>query len=168
VPADSFFYEPVAWAVANGITTGTSETTFSPDKVVTRAEAVTFLWRAAGEPEPTVTVNPFADVTEEDFFYQAVLWAVEKNITNGVDASHFDPYGTANRAQIVTFLWRAKGEPAANAENVFTDVVESGYYYEAVLWAVENGITTGLTATTFGPDATCNRAQMVTFLYRAK
>ncbi len=167
VPADSFYAEAVAWALANGITNGTSETTFSPDKTVTRAEAVTFLWRAAGSPEVRGE-NPFADVSEADFFCQAVLWAVEAGITNGVDAEHFAPYATATRAQIVTFLHRSNGvQTAAAAENPFTDVVSGDWFYAPVLWAVENGITTGVTADLFGADGLCSRAQLVTFLYRA-
>ena len=167
VPADSFYYDSVAWAVENGITNGTSDTTFSPEKTVTRAEAVTFLWRAAGQPEPTATVNPFADVTENDFFYKAVLWAVEKGITNGMTETTFGPLKTANRAQIVTFLWRAMEKPTAEAENPFVDVAEQDFYYDAVLWAVEKGITSGMDTEHFSPAGECNRAQMVTFLYRA-
>ncbi len=167
VPADSFYYESVKWALANEITTGTSETTFSPEKVISRAEAVTFLWRAAGSPEPTTTVNPFTDVTEDDFYYKAVLWAVEKGVTTGMTADTFGPYITANRAQIVTFLWRAKGQPASTNVNTFTDV-QAGEWYEAPInWAVENSVTNGISATEFGINASCNRAQMVTFLYRA-
>ena len=167
VPADAYYAEAVKWAVANGITTGTSETTFSPEKTVSRAEAVTFLWRSAGEPEPTTAVNPFTDVAESDFFYKAVLWAVEKGITTGLTATEFGPYATANRAQIVTFLWRALDKPEAAVENPFADVAEGAWYEGAVLWALENGITTGMDATHFGPDGLCNRAQMVTFLFRA-
>ena len=167
VPADAFYTEAVAWALANGITNGTSETTFSPEKTVTRAEAVTFLWRAAGSPK-VLGENPFADVSEADFYYQAVLWAVEAGITNGVDAEHFAPYATATRAQIVTFLHRSNGiQTAAFAENPFTDVVSGDWFYTPVLWAVENGITTGVTADLFDADGQCSRAQLVTFLYRA-
>ena len=167
VPADSFYYDAVAWAVENGITTGTSETTFSPDKVVTRAEAVTFLWRAAGSPEPTTAENPFNDVSENDFFYKAVLWAVEKDITNGMTDTTFGPYLTANRAQIVTFLWRAEGKPEPIGTNSFADVEAGAWYETPINWAVENDITNGLSDTEFGIEAECNRAQMVTFLYRA-
>ena len=167
VPEDSFYFDAVKWAVANGITTGTSETTFSPDKTVSRAEAVTFLWRAAGEPEPAAVENPFTDVAETDFFYKAVLWAVEKGITTGTTETTFAPYDTANRAQIVTFLWRALDKPEATVENPFADVAEGAWYEAAVLWALETGITTGVDAQHFGPDGLCNRAQMVTFLYRA-
>ena len=167
VPKDSFYYDSVKWALSNDITTGTSETTFSPDKVISRAEAVTFLWRAAGKPEPTSDVNPFSDVAETDFFYKAVLWAVENGITNGLTETTFGPYATANRAQIVTFLWRAKGMPAVTGTEPFGDVAEGDWYYEAVLWAVENGVTNGVSASQFGATGQCNRAQMVTFLYRA-
>ncbi|MBE6950463.1 MAG: hypothetical protein E7451_03910 [Ruminococcaceae bacterium] len=166
VPEDSFYIDPVLWAVENGITKGMDDTHFGPTLDCNRAQAVTFLWRAAGSPEPESTVNPFVDVTETDFFYKAVLWAVENGITNGMDATHFQPLQTCNRAQIVTFLWRAEGSPAATGENPFTDVEEGSFYEDAVLWAAQKGIATGLTATTFGPNAVCNRAQIVTFLYR--
>jgi len=166
VPADSFYYNAVKWALLEGITTGTSETTFSPDKTITRAEAVTFLWRAKGCPEPTTTENPFKDVAETDFFYKAVLWALENEITTGLTTTTFAPYATASRSQIVTFLWRAEGKPEANAENPFTDVADNAWYHDAVIWAVENGITTGMTNTFFDANGTCNRAQVVTFLYR--
>ncbi len=167
VPADSFYADAVQWALAMGITNGTSDTTFSPEKTVTRAEAVTFLWRAAGSPEPASAFNPFFDVTEADFYYKAVLWALENGITNGVDATHFGPYTTANRAQIVTFLHRSNGiQTAAVAENPFTDVAAGDWFYAPVLWALENGITSGMDALHFAPTGECNRAQMVTFLYR--
>ncbi|MBE6951054.1 MAG: hypothetical protein E7451_06920 [Ruminococcaceae bacterium] len=167
VPEDSFYIDPVLWAVEKGITTGATETTFNPNGNCMRAHVVTFLWRAAGSPEPTSTNNPFVDVKETDFFYKAVLWAVENEITNGLTTTTFGPYAECNRAQVVTFLWRAmeKPEPTA-AEHPFTDVAEDQFYFVPMLWAVENGITNGLTETTFGPNATCNRAQVVTFLYR--
>ena len=168
VPNDSFYIESVLWAVENGITTGVDATHFAPEATSNRAQVVTFLWRAAGSPEPTSTDNPFVDVAESDFFYNAVLWAAENGITTGIDDAHFDPYGDCNRAQVVTFLWRAEGKPeATNTENPFTDVTEGAFYYDAMLWAVENGITTGMNETTFGPLNICNRAQVVTFLYRA-
>ena len=167
VPTDAFYLEPVLWAVEQEITNGTTVATFSPDADCNRAQAVTFLWRAAGAPEPTNTVNPFVDVTEEDFFYKAVLWAVEKGITNGVDGTHFGSLLQCNRAQIVTFLWRAEGSPAASGAHSFTDVELGSFYAEAVLWAAQNGIANGMTETTFGPGAVCNRAQVVTFLFRA-
>ena len=167
VPVDSFYLDSVLWAVENGITTGTSTVTFSPDEPCVRAQAVTFLWRAAGSPEPETTVNPFVDVTEQDFYYKAVLWALEKGITNGVDATHFGPMLQCNRAQIVTFLWRSVGSPAAEGSHPFTDVEAGSFYEQAVLWASSNGIANGMTATSFGPNASCIRAQIVTFLYRA-
>ena len=132
-----------------------------------RAHVVTFLWRAAGSPEPTSNVNPFEDVKETDFYYKAVLWAVEKGITNGLDPSHFGPLSYCNRAQVVTFLWRAQGNPAPSGTDMpFTDVAPGAWYEAPILWAMENGITNGLSATTFGIDTICNRAQIVTFLYR--
>ena len=168
VPEDSFFIDPVLWAVENGITTGTSETTFDPNGQCMRAVVVTFLWRAAGSPEPTSSENPFKDVTEADFFYKAVLWAVEKGITNGLTADTFGPTALCNRAQVVTFLYRAMGKPeVTSSEHPFTDIVEGEFYYDAMLWAVQNGITSGMTPTTFAPNTVCNRAQVVTFLYRA-
>ena len=167
VPEDSFYIDPVLWAVEKGITTGATETTFNPNGNCQRAQVVTFLWRAAGSPEPTSTENPFTDVKESDFYYKAVLWAVEEGITNGLTATTFGPFALCNRAQVVTFLYRAMGEPEVTAtEHPFTDVAEDQFYFNAMLWAVENGITNGLTATTFGPTAICNRAQVVTFLYR--
>jgi hypothetical protein len=168
VPDDSFYIDAVLWAAEKGITSGTSATTFSPNNAVTRAEAVTFLWRVAGRPEPNQTENPFKDIAEGDYFYKAVLWAVEKGITVGVAEDRFAPYEQSNRAQIVTFLWRAAGSTAPAASgNPFSDVREGDFFYNAVLWAVENGITVGLTNTSFGASDACNRAQMVTFLYRA-
>ena len=168
VKIGSFYEDAVQWAVDMGITTGTSETTFSPDNDCLRAQVVTFLWRAAGEPTPTSSHNPFVDVAPADYYYSAVLWAVENGITNGADATHFNPNGVCNRAQVVTFLYRAFGNPAVVAtENPFTDVPAGAFYAAPVLWAVENGITNGLSATEFGPNTDCNRAQIVTFLYRA-
>ena len=168
VPVGAFYFDPVQWAVDNGITNGTTPTTFDPNGQCMRAVVVTFLWRAAGDPEPTSNNNPFTDVKEGDYFYKAVLWAVENGITNGLTPTPFGPTALCNRAQVVTFLYRAMGEPEVETtECVFTDVAEGQFYYNAMLWAVENGITNGLTATTFGPTSICNRAQVVTFLYRA-
>ena len=169
VPADQFYFEPVQWAVENGITTGATATSFNPGGECLRAHVVTVLWRAAGCPAPTSTVNPFADVKEADFFYKPVLWAVENGITNGVSATEFGAYTACNRAAVVTFLWRAAGNPVPSAsEHPFTDVPAGSFYEQAVLWAVENGITNGTSATAFGPTANCNRAQVVTFLFRAR
>ena len=166
VKSSKFFYEPVLWAANSGVTTGTSATTFSPNNDCTRGQIVTFLWRAAGSPEPTSIRNPFKDVKSNAYYYKAVLWAVEKGITNGTSANTFSPDATCTRAQVVTFLWRAKGSPKVSATNPFKDVKKS-YYSDAVLWAVKNNITTGISANTFSPDATCTRGQIVTFLFRA-
>ena len=167
VPEGSFYIDPVLWAVEKGITTGATTTTFDPEGVCMRAHVVTFLWRAMGSPEPATTVNPFTDVDAGDYFYKAVLWAYENGITTGTTATTFDPEGECDRAQVVTFLWRAMGKPeAVSAENPFTDVDVEKFYGEAVLWAVENGITNGMGGGLFGVEAPCNRAQVVTFLYR--
>ena len=167
VPTNAFYYDPVMWAVAEGITTGTSADTFSPDEVCNRGQVVTFLWRAAGKPEPKSEYNPFADVLTTDFFYKAVLWAKENGITTGTSATTFSPNENCNRGQVVTFLSRAlKGAPK-KTDNPFTDVAAGAFYYNPVLWAVENGITNGTGADTFSPDEACNRGQVITFLYRA-
>ncbi len=168
VPSDAYYFEAVNWAVANNVTNGTSETTFSPDVGCTRAQVVTFLWRAAGQPEPTEGTNPFTDVKEGTYYYKAVLWAVEKGITNGTSETTFDPDETCTRGQIVTFLWRREGKPApTGANNPFADVKPSAYFGSAVLWAVEKSITNGTSETTFEPNEDCTRAQVVTFLFRA-
>ena len=168
VPDDAYYFEAVNWAVANNVTNGTSETTFSPNVGCTRAQVVTFLWRAAGQPEPTERTNPFTDVKEGAYYYKAVLWAVEKGITNGTSETTFDPDETCTRGQIVTFLWRREGKPApTGANNPFADVKPSAYFGSAVLWAVEKGITNGTSETTFEPNEDCTRAQVVTFLWRA-
>ena len=168
VPEGSFYYEPVMWAVEEGITNGATETTYNPNGTCLRAQVVTFLHRADGNPEPTSTRNPFTDVKSGDFFYKPVLWAVEKGITNGTSATTFGSYANCNRAAVVTFLWRAAGSPEPESTaNPFVDVKATDFFYKPVLWAVENGITNGVDATHFGPTADCNRAQVVTFLYRA-
>ena len=168
VPVGAFYAAPVAWAVENNITSGATADSFNPNGQCLRAQVVTFLWRAEGCPKPTSTVNPFVDVKPTDFYYDAVLWAVENNITSGSDATHFNPLGVCNRAQVVTFLHRAKNSPAPGSMDLpFTDVPSNAWYAAPVAWAVETGVTAGLTATTFGPNAACNRAQVVTFLYRA-
>ena len=168
VPKDSFYYEPVLWAVKEGITNGATETTYNPGGTCLRAQVVTFLHRAAGSPDPLNASNPFTDVKTSDFFYAPVLWAVEKGITNGTGAATFGSYDVCNRAAVVTFLWRAAGSPEPKTtDNPFTDVRSSDFFYKPVLWAIENGITNGVDATHFGPTSPCNRAQVVTFLYRA-
>ena len=166
---DSAYYnDAMLWAINSNpqVTNGTSATTFSPDDTSTRAEVVTFLWRTQGCPEPTNTDNPFTDVKEDAYYYQAVLWAAENGITAGTSATTFSPDEGCTRAQVVTFLWRMEYAPVpASPDNPFTDVTGS-YYYTAVLWAMENKITVGTSATTFSPDATCTRGQIVTFLCR--
>ncbi|MCI7734827.1 MAG: S-layer homology domain-containing protein [Dysosmobacter sp.] len=166
VPKGSYYEEAVNWAVAQGITTGTTATTFSPNATCTRAQAVTFLWRAAGSPAPKSSDMPFEDVAADSYYHNAVLWAVENGITKGTSDTAFTPNAKCTRAQIVTFLWRAQKSPAAGSVNPFTDVAADAYYSSAVLWAVENGITAGTTAATFSPNNDCTRAQIVTFLYR--
>ena len=166
VPSGSYYEEAVQWAAANGVTTGTDSTHFSPDGICTRAQAVTFLWRAAGSPEPKSATMPFTDVGADSYCYNAVLWAVENGITKGTSDTAFSPDKTCTRAQIVTFLWRSQNAPAAGTVNPFTDVKSGAYYADAVLWAAKNDITKGTSATTFSPDADCTRAQIVTFLWR--
>lgn len=167
VPEGSYYEEAVNWAVDKGITTGTDATHFSPDGICTRAQAVTFLWRAAGSPAAKSAVMPFTDVKAGSYYYDAVLWAVENGITKGTSETMFSPDATCSRAQIVTFLWRSQKSPAAGTANPFTDVKASAYYADAVLWAVKEDVTKGTTSTTFSPDANCTRAQIVTFIWRA-
>lgn len=167
VPTDSFYYDAVAWAVDMGITTGTDATHFSPDAMCQRAAVVTFLWRAVGYPPQGAVLMPFVDVTEDAYYEDAVLWAVGHGVTSGTDATHFSPFAACNRAQVVTFLWRTMGCPAPESLDVpFKDVEEGSWYAPAVAWALEQGITTGMSAEQFGVNNTCNRAQIVTFLYR--
>lgn len=166
VVKSDYYYDAVLWACDNGITCGTSDTTFSPNAICTRAQTVTFLWRAAGSPEPKTTVCPFEDVAESAYYYDAVLWAVENDITAGTSGTTFSPDATVTRAQNVTFLWRWAGSPEAETGNTFSDVAADAYYCKAVTWAAEEGITSGTTASTFSPDAPCLRSQIVTFLYR--
>ena len=167
VAEGTYYYDPVLWAVANGITSGVDATHFDPNGTCTRAHAVTFLWRAAGQPEPKTTQMPFKDVKAGSYYEKAVLWAVENKITNGTSTTTFSPDKNCTRAQIVTFLWRSEGEPyASDSNNPFTDIA-SDYYMDAVFWAVKEGITNGTTPTTFSPNDRCTRAQIVTFIYRA-
>ena len=163
----NYYYNAVKWAVDKGITSGTSRYTFSPDVACTRAQVVTFLWRAAGSPAPMLNKNPFTDVHTSDYYYDAVLWAVQNGITTGTSATTFSPDATVTRAQVVTFLWRANGQPAAGNSG-FVDVSSNAYYAKAVDWTFANGITTGMDYGAFGPDTACTRAQIVTFLYRAR
>lgn len=168
VSESDYFYDAVLWAYENDITTGTDETHFEPFVSCTRAQAVTFLWRANGRPDPQNSENPFTDVNESDYYHDAVLWAYENSITSGTDSTHFHPSDTVTRKEFVTFLWRSFGEPETEiAENSFDDVPDEQFFTKAVLWAYENGITTGSDETHFQPDEKCVRAQIVTFLYRA-
>jgi len=166
VPAGAYYYDAVLWAAENGITSGVDDTHFAPNSPCTRAQIVTFLWRAAGSPAPKSSEMPFEDVAAGSYYYDAVLWAVENGITKGTSDTTFSPNADCTRAQIVTFLWRSQGSPVADAVNPFTDVAADAYYAGAVLWAVENGVTNGTSDTTFSPNANCTRAQIVTFLYR--
>ena len=168
VATGSYYEDAVDWAVENGITKGTDNTHFSPDGICTRAQAVTFLWRAAGSPKPETRTMPFTDIPAGSYYYDAVLWAVESGITKGTSNTTFSPNMTCSRAQIVAFLWRSEKSPAAGTANPFADVKSTAYYADAVLWAVKEDITKGTTNTTFSPDADCTRAQIVTFLWRCK
>ena len=167
VTTDDFFADPVAWAVEKKITAGTGKNTFSPEEGCTRGQVVTFLWRAAGEPEPVGSDNPFRDVKEGEYYYKAVLWAVEKGITTGTGKNTFSPNEICTRGQIVTFLWRSAGQPEPSEKsNPFSDVKSEDYFYKSVLWAVEKKITLGTDADHFSPSDTCTRGQVVTFLFR--
>lgn len=170
-PEAAYYYDAVLWAVQNNVTTGTSETTFSPDASCNRAQAVTFLWRAAGSPEPVGTSNPFSDVSADAYYYKAVLWALENGITTGTgDGSTFSPDTIVTRAQIVTFIYRSVQANGGGFQGAwmfrlpFTDAPD--WAFEAIAWCYMNDITTGTSDTTFSPDASCTRAQIVTFLYR--
>ena len=166
VPASAYYADAVKWAVEKGITTGTSATTFSPEASCTRAQMVTFLWRAAGSPAPKATTTAFTDLDKSAYYYDAVLWAVEQGITTGTSATTFSPNATVTRGQTVTFLYRFAGQPAVSGSSSFTDVNSSDYYAAAVQWAKEQGITSGTSDTTFSPTSDCTRGQIVTFLYR--
>ena len=167
VPAGSYYEDAVVWAVEKGITSGTSAVTFDPNGNCTRAQAVTFLWRAAGSPAAKSSAMPFADVKAGSYYYDAVLWAVEQGITKGTSDTMFSPDATCSRAQIVTFLWRAGGSPAVSGNSAFTDVAADAYYAAAVTWAEKNGVTGGIGGGLFGSDNNCTRAQIVTFIYRS-
>ena len=166
VDEDDYFYDAVLWAVNEGVTTGVDETHFGPNKACTRGQVVTFLWRAAGEPDPSSSYTKFTDIKKSDYYYKAVLWAVEEGITTGMTETTFAPDTACTRAQVVTFLYRAAGEPTTTGINGFKDVTTSAYYYNPVRWAVKTGITNGIDSNTFGSSNTCTRGQIVTFLYR--
>jgi len=168
VKEGAYYVDAVNWAVDKKVTSGKTETTFAPNDSCTRAQAVTFLWRAAGSPAPRSRTMPFTDVPVGSYYYDAVLWAVENGITKGTSETMFSPDATCSRAQIVAFLWRSEKSPAAGSRNPFADVKSSAYYADAVLWAVKEDITKGTTNTTFSPNADCTRAQIVTFLWRCK
>ena len=167
VPNSSYYYEAVKWAAEKGITNGTDPLHFDPDMPCTRAQIVTFLWRAAGSPEPGNS-GSFSDVPASAYYAKAVAWAVENGITTGTGDGIFSPDAVCTRAQAVTFLWRYEKAPVASRSNPFTDVAADSYYADAVLWAVKEDITKGTTDTTFSPGADCTRAQIVTFLWRCK
>lgn len=168
VKEGAYYYDAVLWAVEQKITSGTSATTFSPEASCTRAQMVTFLWRAAGSPKVENGKNPFTDVQADAYYYDAVLWAVEKGVTSGTSATTFSPDATVTRGQTVTFLYRNAGSPEVSGTMPFTDVEADAYYAKAVQWAVQQKITTGTSETTFSPMSDCTRGQIVTFLYRAK
>ena len=167
VAPNKYYSEAVDWAVEKGITNGLDKSHFGPQQACTRGQIVTFLWRAAGEPVVSGNVG-FVDVAPGSYCYEAVKWAVANGITKGTDATHFSPNATCTRGQVVTFMYRAEGEPAVGGNVGFVDVAPGSYCYEAVKWAVANGITKGTDATHFSPNATCTRGQVVTFLYRAQ
>ena len=166
VTQERYYYTPVRWAADAGVTAGVDSTHFAPGSTCTRGQVVTFLWRAYGCPAPKSAQCPFGDVSPQRYYYQAVLWAAEQRITDGVDATHFAPDRTVTRGQLVTFLWRAEGCPTGVGTNPFADVERGRFYYDAVLWAAKAGITTGVDATHFRPNQSCTRGQVATFLYR--
>ncbi len=161
-----YYFNAVEWALKNNITSGTAANTFSPNEECTRAQMITFLWRAAGAPKATAGANAFTDIEAGSYYYDAVMWAVENGITSGVSATEFDPHAIVSRAQSVTFLWRIANNPEVSANNAFDDVHDSAYYNDAVTWAANAEVTNGISATSFGPDFACTRAQIVTFIYR--
>lgn len=167
VEESDYYYDAVMWAYDNNITSGTDEVHFKPNSTCTRAQVVTFLWRANGEPEPETSENPFVDVKTTDYYYKAIMWAYENGITAGKDATHFQPSATVTRIQFVTLLWREAGEPEPTIDNPFVDIPNGHFYTTSVLWAYENGITAGKDATHFQPETGCTRGQVVTFMYRA-
>ena len=167
VAEGAYYADAVAWAIQNKVTSGVSATTFAPNASCTRGQMVTFLWKAAGSPEPKSLTTAFTDVKSGAYYEKAVAWAVENKVTTGTSATTFSPDATVTRGQSVTFLWKANNSPAAASASAFTDVAAGAYYASAVNWAVEKGVTSGMSATTFAPNSNCTRAQIVTFLYRA-
>ena len=163
VSKQDYFYKSVMWALENGVTSGTSATTFSPYNTCTRGQVVTFLWRLNGEPEPTTTYNPFVDVKESDYFYKAVLWAVEYGITAGTSATTFSPSNNCTYAQVITFLWRSEDKPIVENEAI-SNAYGTAYYKDAVAWADSNGVLSG-SANQFAPNNDCPRADIVAYMY---
>ena len=161
-----YYYRPVNWAAEHGIAAGVGAYRFAPNQSCTRAQVVAFLWRAMGSPAPTTTECPFVDVKSSDYFYNAILWAVENGITYGTDDTHFSPNATVTRADFVTFLWRAEKRPSYDAQSTFVDIPSNSYYAGAVLWAAENKVAYGVDDTHFAPAQFCTRGQVVSFLYR--
>ena len=168
VPNNAYFYEAVKWAVKNGITTGVGDNLFAPEQPCTRAQIVTFLWRAAGSPEPKGAASGMTDVVSGSYYEKAVAWAIENGITTGTTTSTFSPDATCTRAQAVTFLYRASGSPAVSDKAEFSDVSTTAFYADAVAWAAKKGITTGIGGGLFGSGNDCTRGQIVTFLWRCK
>ena len=166
VPANSYYADAVLWAAKNGITGGIGNGLFGPNQPCTRAQIVTFLWRAAGSPEPK-SMSSFSDVSADSYYAKAVAWAVENGITTGTGDGKFSPDATCTREQAVAFLYRASGSPAVSGGSAFSDVAANAYYADAVAWAEKNGVTGGIGGGLFGSGNTCTRAQIVTFLYRA-
>lgn len=169
IRTDAYYTDAVLWAKEQGIAYGTTSTTFSPDDTATRAQMLTFLWRAKGSEAPSdTTSNPFTDVDSSAYYYDAVLWAVENNIVSGTTPTTFTPNAAVTRGQAMMFVWRSEGSPAPESTTCpFTDVSSTRYYYKSILWGAENSVTTGISETSFAPNAEVTRAQAVTFLYRA-
>ena len=167
VPQGQYYYDAVLWAYENGIASGLTDDKFGPDEQCTRAQVVIFLWRAKDEPKASVESLPFEDVEKGTYYYDAIAWAYDNNIVSGIDQTHFGPNDPVSRAQFVTFLYRAEEKSDYTSENPFVDVAKGEYYYDSVLWAYANGITSGLSNNIFGTDELCTRGQVVTFLYRA-
>ncbi|MBQ3378439.1 MAG: S-layer homology domain-containing protein [Clostridia bacterium] len=167
VSASDYYCDAVNWAVDMGITTGVSDTMFAPGETCTRAQMVSFLWRAVGKPKAGSNAPVFSDVSKSDYYYTAVMWAAGHGITLGASDGRFDPDGSCTRAQAVSFIYRAMGEPKAGAKASFSDVSAGAYYYNAVMWASGEGVTVGTSKNTFSPDKVCTRAEIITFLYRS-
>lgn len=167
VPSDAYFRPAVEWAIQGGITAGVDESHFGPHQPCTRAQAMTFLWRAVGSPDRGEPIFEFSDVKPSDYYFKAVTWAVELGITAGVGDGRFGAEDTCTRGQIVTFLWRLAGSESSSGSSAFTDVTASDYFFHPVAWAVANQVTAGVGNNQFGPNQPCTRAQIMTMLWRA-